>query len=74
MHSHHSIAKLVPEKDAVAPDGLRFKTKEGGTPFQSGLSMSCFRCGVHRVSSALVRKRILGASRAVCAEPCQKAK
>jgi len=36
----------------ISGDGLRYKSKEGGSPFAAsgtGASMSCYKCGLHNV-------------------------
>lgn len=41
------------EATAVSPSGLRYTLKEGGSPFQgmgsSGETMSCIKCGHHKL-------------------------
>jgi hypothetical protein len=44
------FGKLEPES-IVTADGLRYKIKGGGSPFQDSANMStmsCFRCGLHK--------------------------
>jgi hypothetical protein len=40
------------EETAVAPSGLRYTSKEGGSPFQglgNGETLSCIKCGHHKL-------------------------
>jgi hypothetical protein len=62
----------------VQDDGLRYKRKASGSPFNSGTmggmhsaSMSCFKCGAHRPRNELKSKRLLGKNQMVCAEGCK---
>ena len=58
----------------VAPDGLHYRNKAGGSPFGdiSSLVMSCFKCGSHRQRSQLEFRRLLGAPRLVCSGGCHR--
>ena len=55
----------------INKDGLRYKSKEGGTPF-SGSShigtMSCYKCGLHKPRALGTFKRLLGQSMFMCGE------
>jgi hypothetical protein len=45
----------------ISGDGLRYKSKEGGSPFAAsgtGASMSCYKCGLHK-PRALGRRQAL---------------
>ena len=64
-------------KTAVLADGLRYKSKASGTPFQASASfgaatMSCFLCGKHRARSQLKTRTLLGKAQAVCAPSCKE--
>ena len=64
-----------PSKTAILEDGLRYKSKVGGSPFAaapfSGNStMSCFLCGKHRPRSEMVTRKLVGKSQAVCSPKC----
>lgn len=55
----------------IAEDGLRYKTKQGGSPFgaSSGLgTMSCYKCGRHKARSLGSFKKLLGKSMFVCGD------
>ncbi len=69
------MAKREP-KTTVLPDGLRYKTKIGGSPFKVGpnfasATMSCFLCGKHRSRAEMMSRKLLGRSQAVCAPSCK---
>jgi hypothetical protein len=59
-----------PEKTEISTDGLRYKSKKGGSPFEglgrTGDTMSCIKCGVHKPRNNGSFKRILGSSMFVC--------
>ncbi len=59
-----------PEKTEISNDGLRYKSKKGGSPFEglgrTGDTMSCIKCGVHKPRNNGSFKRILGSSMFVC--------
>ena len=65
-------------KTKIQADGLRYKAKEGGSPFasagdfQAG-TMSCFLCGKHRPRNTLKTRRLLGKAQHVCAPSCKEA-
>jgi len=65
-------------KTKIQADGLRYKVKEGGSPFasagdfQAG-TMSCFLCGKHRPRNTLKTRRLLGKAQHVCAPSCKEA-
>jgi hypothetical protein len=57
-------------------DGLRYKSKVSGSPFQAASSfgaatMSCFLCGKHRARSLMGTRKVLGKSQAVCSPSCK---
>ena len=55
----------------VASDGLRYTAKAGGSPYLGGgTTMSCFRCGRHRIPTQLQGQRLLGRSRRECTPSC----
>ena len=58
------------EKTEISSDGLRYKSKKGGSPFEglgrTGDTMSCIKCGVHKPRNNGSFKRILGSSMFVC--------
>jgi hypothetical protein len=63
-------------KTTVLADGLRYKSKEPGSPFKAapsfgGASMSCFLCGKHRLRSLMATRKILGRAQAVCSPSCK---
>jgi len=53
----------------VATDGLRYKFKGGGSPFQDSANMStmsCFRCGLHKARSLGTFTRLLNQRMFLC--------
>ena len=63
-------------KTKTADDGLRYKQKTPGSPFggstQMGTStMSCFRCGRHRIRNLLRGASFLGKTQMVCNPSCK---
>ena len=60
----------------IAVDGLRYTSKEGGSPFQdssNGATLSCYKCGLHKPRSLGEFKHILGQQRFKCADCVDKA-
>ena len=61
-------------KDAttkIAKDGLRYKSKEGGSPYGPGGTMgtmSYYKCGVHKARALGIFKRLLGQSMFMCGD------
>jgi hypothetical protein len=77
MSSSRSItSQLQIEPDSVmADDGLRYKFKGGGSPFQDSANMStmsCYRCGLHKSRSLGVFVRLLNQRSFVCQDCCNK--
>jgi hypothetical protein len=55
----------------ISGDGLRYKSKEGGSPFAAsgtGSSMSCYKCGLHKARALGSFKRVLNQSMFVCGD------
>lgn len=53
----------------LASDGLRYKIKGGGSPFQDSANMStmsCFRCGLHKARSLGTFTRLLNQRMFLC--------
>ena len=64
------------ETTKINKDGLRYKSKEGGTPFGGSSSigtMSCYKCGLHKTRNLGTFKRLLGQSMFMCGD-CVTAK
>jgi hypothetical protein len=64
-------------KDSVVNDGLRYKTKVGGSPFAGATylgaaTMSCYMCGKHRNRQFLKTRQLIGKSQTVCAPSCKE--
>jgi hypothetical protein len=56
----------------LSSDGLRYRSKEGGSPFLGGSSTrSCLLCGKHRRPDQLQSKRMFGRSEMVCKPDCR---
>lgn len=56
----------------ISPSGLRYTAKENGSMFQSlsgsGATMSCIKCGQHKLRSKGVFKRYLTALMFICGD------
>ena len=55
----------------IAKDGLRYKSKEGGSPFGPAGSigtMSCYKCGIHKPRALGSFIRLIGKSMFICAD------
>jgi len=55
----------------IAKDGLRYKSKEGGSPFGTADSigtMSCYKCGIHKPRALGSFNRLIGKSMFICAD------
>ena len=64
------------ETTKINKDGLRYKSKEGSTPFGGSSNigtMSCYKCGLHKLRSLGTFKRLLGQSMFMCGD-CVNAK
>jgi hypothetical protein len=56
---------------AISKDGLRYKSKQGGSLFGESTSMgtmSCYKCGLHKPRALGSFKKLLGKSMFVCGE------
>jgi hypothetical protein len=59
------------ESTKIATDGLRYKSKEAGSPFggsSSMATMSCYKCGLHKPRSLGVFKKLAGQNMFCCGE------
>ncbi len=59
------------QESKIAADGLRYKSKEGGSPFKDSASMgtiSCYKCGMHKPRSLGSFKRLLNKPMFMCGE------
>lgn len=58
------------EETRISPTGLRYTSKENGSPFQglgtSGETLSCIKCGHHRLRRNGVFKRFLNSPMFFC--------
>lgn len=56
----------------ISPTGLRYTAKENGSAYQgmsgSGETMSCIKCGQHKLRSKGVYKRYLTALMFICCD------
>ncbi|BCO25829.1 hypothetical protein MIZ03_0708 [Rhodoferax lithotrophicus] len=56
----------------ISPTGLRYTAKQNGSPFQgisgSGETMSCMKCGQHKLRRNGIYKRYLTALMFLCFE------
>jgi len=62
-------------KTTVLEDGLRYKSKVGGSPFAGNSHLgnatkSCFLCGKHRPQKEMMTRKLIGKSQAVCSPKC----
>jgi hypothetical protein len=60
----------------IATDGLRYKSKEGGSPFRdssNGMTMSCYKCGFHKPRSMGIFKLMINQRMFMCRD-CMPAK
>ncbi len=60
------------ETTKIASDGLRYKSKAGGSPFggsgHTAASMSCYKCGLHKPRALGTFKRLLNQSMFMCGD------
>ena len=71
------MAANTPPVTKLAENGLRYKSKAPGSPFEtsspfSSTTMSCFLCGKHRPRAQLKSRKLLGKSQAVCSPSCKE--
>jgi len=55
----------------IAKDGLHYKSKEGGSPYgltNTTSSMSCYKCGLHKIRALGTFKRLLNQRMFICAD------
>ena len=55
----------------IASNGLRYKSKEGGSPFGGSnptSTMSCYKCGLHKPRGLGTFKRLLNQSMFMCGD------
>jgi hypothetical protein len=59
-------------KTEIADSGLRYKSKESGSPFYAGYNsidtMSCFQCGKHKSRRLGSFKKLIGRNQFLCGE------
>ena len=59
----------------IAVDGLRYTSKESGSPYQDfscGTTISCYKCGLHKPRSSGIFKRLLGQNMFKCLDCCAR--
>ena len=64
------------ETTIISGDGLRYKSKLGGSPFGASAtiaSMSCYKSGIHKPRALGSFKRVLNQNMFMCAECKTKA-
>jgi hypothetical protein len=64
------------QESLIAADGLRYKSKEGGSPFKdlsSMASISCYKCGLHKPRAMGTFKKLINQSMFMCCD-CTPAK
>jgi hypothetical protein len=65
------------EVTKISKNGLRYKSKQGGSPFGGSANistMSCYKCGQHKQRALGSFKRLIGQSMFICAECAPTAK
>jgi hypothetical protein len=64
------------QESQIATNGLRYKSKEGGSPFKDSANMSsisCYKCGLHKPRSLGVFKTMINQRMFMCGD-CISAK
>jgi hypothetical protein len=64
------------QESLIAADGLRYKSKEGGSPFKDSGSMasiSCYKCGLHKPRAMGTFKKLINQRMFMCGD-CTPAK
>jgi hypothetical protein len=64
------------QESLIAADGLRYKTKEGGSPFKDSANMSsisCYKCGLHKPRALGVFRQMINQRMFLCGD-CMPAK
>jgi hypothetical protein len=59
------------QESQIANDGLRYKNKEGGSPFKDSANMSsisCYKCGVHKPRALGVFKMMINQRMFMCGD------
>ena len=59
------------QESQIATDGLRYKSKEGGSPFKDSANMSsisCYKCGVHKPRALGVFKMMINQRMFMCGD------
>lgn len=61
------------DHNVISPDGLRFTAREGGSPYNGGISQgntkwqrSCFLCGAHKPTEQGSYRSMAGKQTFVC--------
>jgi hypothetical protein len=64
------------QESLIAADGLRYKTKEGGSPFKDSANMSsisCYKCGLHKPRALGIFRQMINQRMFLCGD-CMPAK
>ncbi len=59
------------QESQIATDGLRYKSKEGGSPFKDSANMSsisCYKCGLHKPRALGVFKMMINQRMFMCGD------
>jgi hypothetical protein len=59
------------QESKIAEDGLRYKRKESGSPFQNIGSMatiSCYKCGLHKPRALGMFKKLINQQMFMCGD------
>jgi hypothetical protein len=65
------MGSALTEKTMISSDGLRYKSKKSGSPYEgmrTGETMSCMKCGVHKPRALGSFRQLLGTSAFFCGD------
>jgi hypothetical protein len=71
IRTNDNINMSRDEITKINSDGLRYKSKEGGSPFGGAntmATMSCYKCGLHKPRALGTFKRLLNQSMFMCGD------
>jgi len=71
LNSNDNIRMSKEEVTKINSDGLRYKSKAGGSPFGGSSptsTMSCYKCGLHKPRALGTFKRLLNQSMFMCSD------
>jgi hypothetical protein len=59
------------QESLIAADGLRYKSKEGGSLFKdssNGMTISCYKCGLHKPRSMGMFRMLINRRMFMCGD------